>query len=118
MRNNFLLLLMIFFAGCKSVAISRNVNGLYYKKGKDYQYSLTLNKDGSFVLTQKYFEVNSTCKGRWQNISADTILLKCDEEDLSAKLQSGYMIERKKKVNVVSKNKIKIGKVTLKRQNR
>ena len=47
-------------------------------------------EDSSFIRTQNYFEVNSTCKGKWQYLTADTILFKCDEEDLSAKLQSGY----------------------------
>lgn len=117
MRNTFLLILTIMFASCKSVAIFKNVEGQYYKSGKDYQYSLNLNKDNSFILTQKYFEVNSTCNGKWQNLSADTILLKCDvEEDITAKLQSGYMTEREKKVLVLSKNKLKLGKVILKRK--
>lgn len=115
MRNNFLLILTIMFASCKSIAVFQNMEGQYYKSGKDYQYSLNLNKDSSFILTQKYFEVNSTCRGKWQNLSADTILLKCDvEEDIIAKLQSGYMTEREKKVIVMSKNKLKLGKVILK----
>jgi len=116
MKNTFLPILIIVFASCKSVAISQNIEGQFFKVGKDYQYSLVLNKDSSFSLTQKYFEVNSSCKGKWQYLSADTILLKCNEEDLSAKLQSGYMSEREKKVFVVSKKKLKLGGIVLKKE--
>ncbi len=116
MKNNLLLILIVVFACCKSVAISQNIDGQYFKAGKDYQYNLSLNKDSSFTLTQKYFEVNSTCKGKWSYLSRDTILLKCDEEDLSAKLQSGYMTDREKKIVVVSKNKLILGEVKLKRK--
>jgi hypothetical protein len=107
---------MIVFASCKTVSISQSMQGHYYKEGKDYQYELTLNNDSSFTFTKKYFEVNSTCQGKWQRIAKDTLLLKCGEEDLSAKLQSGYMTERERKVIVLSKNKLKIGKVILKRK--
>ena len=113
MKNNFLLLLIVVFASCKSVAISK---GQYYKEGKDYQYTLNLSEDSSFVLIQKYFEVNSTCKGKWQYLSADTILLKCDSESLYAKLESGYMTERERKVIVLNRNKLKLDKVVLKRK--
>jgi len=105
-------LIAFLFASCK---IYSQVQGIYYKDGNDYQYHLSLN-DSSFILTQKYFEVNSTCKGKWKYLSNDTILLKCDDEDLSAKLQSGYMTERERKVVVLSKNKLKLGEAILKRK--
>ena len=107
---------MIFLASCKTVSISQNIPGQYYKEGKDYQYDLRLNTDNSFILTQKYFEVNSTCRGKWQYLSHDTLLLKCNDEDLSAKLQSGYMTEREKNIIVLSRNKLKIGNVIVKRK--
>lgn len=109
-------ILMIVLTSCKTVSVSQNIQGQYYKAGKDYQYDLSLNNDSSFTLTQKYFEVNSTCRGKWQYLSRDTLLLKCNEEDLAAKLQGGYMTEREKKVIVLGINKLKIGEVILKRK--
>lgn len=114
--KNFLFISMIFFASCKTVSISQNMQGHYFKQGKDYQYGLTLNNDSSFIFTKKYFEVNSTCQGKWRRMSKDTLILKCGEDDLSAKLQSGYMTERERKVIVLSKNKLKVDKVILKRK--
>lgn len=114
--KNLLFISIIFFASCKTVSISQNMQGHYHKEGKDYQYDLTLNNDSTFSFTKKYFEVNSTCQGKWHRISKETLLLKCDEEDLSAKLQSGYMTERERKVIVLSKNKLKVEKVILKRK--
>jgi hypothetical protein len=118
MMKNILIIsvgIIIFFSSCSNT-LYRTVKGTYNGNGKDYHYSLSIN-DSSFLLTQKYFEVNSTCKGKWQFLSKDTILLKCDEEDLSAKLQSGYMTEREKKVIVLNKNKVQVGKVILQRVN-
>ncbi len=104
------------FVSCKSVTVLQSMEGEYQKSGKDYKCRLNLNRDSSFILTQKYFEVNSICNGKWQNVSADTILLKCDvEDDITAKLQSGYMTERENKVLVLNKNRLKIGNVVLKR---
>ena len=109
----FVLLIVFLFASCKS--FSQNVQGVYSKNGTDYQYHLNL-KDSSFTLTQIYFEVNSTCKGKWKYIAKDTILLLCDNEDLSAKLQSGYMSERERKLVVLNKKKLQLGEVVLKRK--
>jgi hypothetical protein len=115
--KNLLTIAIIFLASCKTSSISQSsVRGQYYREGKDYKYDLRLNNDSSFVLTEKYFEVNSTCQGKWQYLSTDTILLKCGEEDLSAKLQSGYMSDREKKLIVLNNNKIKLGEVVLKRK--
>lgn len=95
--------------------MSQKIYGHYYKKGKDYQYDLTLGNDSSFTFTKKYFEVNSTCMGKWVRVSKDTILLKCGTADLAEQLQSGYMIEREKNVIILSRKKIMIDKVILKR---
>jgi len=96
--------------------LPQNIQGEYYSKGKDYLYSLTLNNDSSFTFTKKFFEVNSTCQGRWQQASKDTLLLKCSDEDLSGKLQSGYMSEREKKVIILNSKKLKIDNTVLKRK--
>lgn len=101
---------------CRSVRTWQNVFGEYSKRGNDYWYDLTLNKDSSFTLTQKYFEVNSSCHGKWQLLSNDTIWLKCEQEGLSEQLQSGYMSEREKKLLFLSKNKLKLGETILERK--
>ncbi len=96
--------------------MSQNVQGHYHKERKDYVYDLSLNSDSSFTFTKKYFEVNSTCHGKWQRISSDAILLKCDDAGVSEQLQSGYMTERERKIIVLNKDKLKIDEVILKRK--
>jgi hypothetical protein len=108
---------MFLVVSCKTVAVSQNMQGEFHKKGKDYHFNLVLKKDNTFSLTQKSYEANSECDGKWQHFSGDTLLLKCnDVEDVLARLQSGYIIEREKKVIVLSKNRLMIGNVTLKRK--
>lgn len=116
MIKNTLFILIIAFSSCKTVSVSQSMQGQYHKEGKDYVYDLSLNNDSSFTFTKKYFEVNSTCSGKWYYLSADTILLKCDDVGLSEKLQSGYMAERERKAIVLNKGKIKIDEVILKRK--
>jgi len=48
---------MIAFASCKTASISQNIQGVYYKEGKDYEYSLSLNNDSSFAITKKYLKL-------------------------------------------------------------
>lgn len=116
MIKNLPFISVIVLASCKTVSFSQNIQGRYYIEGRDYQYSLSLNNDSSFTFTKKYFEGSSTCQGNWHFLSKDTLLLTCDEADLSAKLQSGYMTERERKVIVLNKNKLKIDNVVLKRE--
>jgi hypothetical protein len=104
----------IFLCSSCSNTLYRSVKGTYDGRGKDFYYSLSID-DSSFILTQKYFEANSSCKGSWQRLTNDTILLRCDDVDISVKLQSGYMSERERKVIVLTKNKIQVGTVILKR---
>lgn len=113
----FLIFFVIVFASCKSAAIFHGLDGKYYKKGKDYVYELSLSRDSSFDFTKKYFEVNSTCHGKWIFSFNDTIILKCDEEkELAARLQSGYMTIREWKVIVINRKKVKVGNVILSKQ--
>jgi hypothetical protein len=115
MKNLFIFSIIILFS-CKTISKNRTLDGWYYKEGKDFKYELSLNKDSSFVLSQKYFEVNSGCSGKWRCFMNDTILLKCDEADISVKLQSGYLSDREKFIIILSNSKIKIGKVILKKK--
>ncbi len=112
----FLSAILVFsIAQCGTLRELENLGGVYSKSGKDYNYTLKLNKDSSFYFSQKYYEVNTVCHGIWQ-LSADTILLQCAEEDLAAKLQRGYMGKRNLKAIVLSKNKLKLGEVLLRKQ--
>ena len=109
MKKILLFLSMILGEACKTAYITQNIQGHYYKTGRDYQYFLSLNDEKSFTFTQKYFEVTLTCIGKWQRLSKDTFLLKCNDEDIAGKLQSGYMATRGTLVIVLSKNKLKMG---------
>lgn len=114
MKN--LLIVAVIFLSCKSPAVSQDLHGRYQRKGKDYQYDLTLNSDSTFTLVKKYFEVNAKCSGKWHLVSDTVLLLRCDDEELSAKLQSGYMTERETRVIVINKKKLRIDKVIVRRE--
>jgi len=94
--------------------------GGYYKKyhqkrGYDQVISLTLHKDSVFILSDKWFEINSTCTGKWFVVSKDTIVLRCFDEKFPAQISSGYLNEREKKIIVLGKNKLKLDNSFLKR---
>lgn len=110
------LLSILILLSCRSVRISQDLTGEYFKQGKDYSYNLTINRDSSFTFVKKYFEVNSRCHGRWLYLSKDTLLLRCDKEEFPAQLLGGYMSEREKRVFLLGKNKLKLGKTILKRK--
>ncbi len=114
-KMNLLLLLLcvIIVFSCSS---EKFVSGEYHKKGEDYQYNLSLEKDSTFELTIHYPDVNPKCKGKWFYETKNTILLKCYEEnDLITQLSTGYMAERERKIFVLNSNKIRIDKIILKR---
>jgi len=115
MRHTLLIALgACFLLGACSRRLHQPRNGTYVSNGKGYYYSLSLS-DSSFSLTQRFFEVNAFCKGTWKQIHHDTLLLKCEDVDLSAQVLSGYMSDRETKVIVHSRNKIQIDAVSLKR---
>lgn len=91
--------------------------GTFQKQGVDFFYALKLdNTDSVFVLTKKYFEVNSSCTGKWRQ-KGNIIFLKCDEEkEVTAVLLGGYMSQREYKVVIKSSNKLKLDNVVLKRK--
>lgn len=117
MKSTLIYLILLIFISCKSSSIYRSIIGNYNAEGKDYQYTLSIMPDSSFTLTQKYFEVNSTCRGKWNYLSNSSLLLKCEEEDLTATLQSGYMVNRERIITVKPNNKLKLGKIVLRKKN-
>lgn len=88
--------------------------GNYSAKGKDYTYSLQLNEDKTFLFTQRYIEVKSSCEGNWEVIKSDTLLLKCFPAEQFEELQGGYMSDRERKVVVINNRRLKINDVLLK----
>lgn len=116
MRNLiiYFILLNILFS-CNSI---KNIGfkGIYEKHGPDYIYSLKLNSDNNtFLLSKKYYEVNSSCQGSWE-IREDTITLKCFKEELPAQITSGYMSKRKFEVLVLNRKKLKLNGVILQKK--
>ncbi|MBO9702027.1 MAG: hypothetical protein J7604_17600 [Sporocytophaga sp.] len=111
-------ILIISFIALISCNTSKNtITGTYQNKGVDFFHSLKLNNtDSTFILTKKYFEVNSFCTGKWQQ-KGDTIFLKCNEEkDIAVLLSSGYMNQREFRIVIRNKNKLKLDNVVLKRK--
>ena len=107
-------ILSSFLLGSCSNTFYQHVNGTYDHRGKDFYYTLSMT-DSSFSFTQRYFEVNSSCNGKWKKISNNRFLLICDDTDMSARLFSGYMSDRLRKVKVRSRDEIQIGDVILMR---
>ena len=86
-------------------------------KGKDFEHNLLLKTDSTFVLQRKYIDTNPKCEGIWFYKSPNTILLKCtDNEELIEKLSTGYMSQRDNTIVIVTKNKLKLENVVLKRK--
>lgn len=114
-KINRLVILICFLASCTA---SRNsLGGNYYARAKDYSYTLKLSEDGTFSLTQKYTDVNSSCDGTWKKVDDDTLLLTCSPAKFPEQIQGGYMSEREKTVEVINSRKLKIGNVYLKLTN-
>ena len=88
---------------------------MYSKSGRDFNHSLTLSKDSTFVFVKQYFEVNSKCQGRWHYITKNTLLLVCDTENLTAMLSGGHIPEKKLKAYLLGYRKVRLQNVILTR---
>ena len=106
MKKHLLYILLLLSTACSA---QKSVVGSYTKQGKDFRYNLTLDKDNTFTLNKLYFEANSICKGKWQYISKDSILLKCDtDNNIASLLSSGHMTEKEFRVKIVDGDKLKL----------
>ncbi|WP_291138578.1 hypothetical protein [Flavobacterium sp. UBA7663] len=109
-------LILIFFllclASCKS---NFPLDGNYKKVGADYQYSLVLNKDSTFTLNKRYFEVNASCNGKWKVNNRNEVLLECVEASLIEQLSSGYLNDRSISLQIIKNKKLKLDNVILKK---
>lgn len=80
------------------------------------QYFLELNRDNIFNFRIKGHDYSPECTGEWQ-YKGNTIFLKCNEEkDIAILLSGGYMNQREYTIKILGKNKLKQGKVILKRK--
>lgn len=116
MKNVFYFLMILLFS-CKSTLVYEDLKGEYIREGKDYTYKLKIMGDSTFSLVTQSIHARSGCEGKFRYLSNDTLLLKCNEEPLSAQLARGYMADREKKVIILNKNKLKLGQVVMKRSN-
>ncbi len=107
-KNIIFLLFFVFLFSCQS-----SINGIYKKKGHDFEYVLILKPNNKFLFQKKYFEVNSSCQGDWEK-KGDSIFLKCkSDEDLSEQLSRGYMTQRNFKLKLEKGNTLKIDSLIL-----
>lgn len=109
MRFNYtikiLLVILVFFYSCKSVFIPE---GKFKGIAKGYACALIIKSDSSFNYGMEYFDVTTSCTGKWKFISTDTIVLKCgDEDNIVEKLTSGYIGGKEMKVTKIVKTKLK-----------
>jgi hypothetical protein len=74
-----------------------------------------LNADSTFTFRQVYFEADSKCEGKRKKVTDTSLLLSCRESTLSEKLQSGYIAQREIDIQVLKNNRMKIGKVIMRR---
>lgn len=113
-RNIIYIAVISFIFSCKTSQNLKSFYGEYYKKGKDFEYSLLLNANNTFMLETKYQDANPTCVGKWKKTNDNEIQLMCnDTESPTEMLSSGYMNEREHKIEIISKNKIKFKNVIL-----
>jgi hypothetical protein len=115
-------ILILSLLSCKAQKVEQEViYGTFYKLNKDKHfsssYTLVLNPDNTFQFIIKVQEGNPQCKGLWEIISNEYILLKCNEVvDVEETLTNAYMSIRENKLTIVSKNKLKYNNVVLKRE--
>ena len=110
MKKTHLYILMLLLTSCSS---TKYLGGYYYNHGKDFDYSLSIDRNHIFLLTEQVYEGKSTCRGRWRFLSKDTILLECFKSDTLSILQGGYMSERNQKVIILDHQRIKVKQVVL-----
>lgn len=113
MRKQIIIFFLFGLVSCKS---NFALDGNYKKYGSDYKYSLMLNKDSTFTLSKKYFEVNALCNGKWKVKNDSEILLECAEPlSIVEQLTSGYISERSISVIIIKNRKLKLDNVVLKK---
>lgn len=113
----FVFLLILTNSACKAQESSFDSNDLYYKSNKGRIYELQFLENGRFSFEIKSPpHSTSKCVGEWEKESDESLILKCDEEQGASSLISTYMSKREWKVKVLSKNRILLDGVVLKKK--
>ena len=107
MKKIVIFISIIFFTGCKTTAPIIIQNGTFVYKYKDVSNSqLVLNSDKSFCLS---FSYKQGCDGKWEYISKDTIVIKCQPVvHWTQTISMGYLDDRQIKIKILNNNKLKM----------
>lgn len=122
MKINLIVLMSVFCiaVSCSVLKTERNdITGAFYKKGSkngfNFEYTLKLNRDSTFLLSHKVHGANPQCEGVWKQ-SNDTLFLSCNEEkDITLMLSNGYMKKREYMLKIVNRDKLRLDDIVLKR---
>ena len=110
MKQTLIIGVLFFLISCKSKFVTE---GNYEKVGSDYSYSLKLNKDSTFVFSQKHMESNGKCIGKWKITKNDEVVLECNEATVIESLQSGFISNRIMKLRIIKPKKLKLENVIM-----
>lgn len=108
MRNTIFIFTLIIF-GCQT---QKNLYREYTKKSTDFEWQLILNNDSTFSYSEKYFESNPQCTGKF-HVVKNIIYLICNEQKFPVTISNGYLKAREMKVRILSQRRIKMDKVVL-----
>ncbi len=104
---------------CASIGLINKdrVAGIYGSASENAHNEISLNRNSTFSLTMKNLEVRSHCYGNWKMRGRNTILLTCKDTSNSIvnQISSAYLGEDTFEIQVINANKIKLGKIILKR---
>ncbi len=111
MKQMLIIGVLFFLISCKSNFIAE---GNYEKVGSDFSYSLNLNKDSTFVLSKKSFEVNASCNGKWKIVNGNQLVLECNKpKEVFESLASGYISDRIMTLKIINPKKLKLDNVIM-----
>jgi len=87
-----------------------------YIGGTSTRYYLELSADNVFYFEMRGSGYRPECTGRWEQ-KGNILFLKCKEEnDIAAMLSSDYMNQREHTIKILNKDKLKLGKIILRRK--
>lgn len=85
-------------------------------KGTSMRYYLDLGANNVFYFEIKGHDYSPQCTGKWEQ-KGNIIFLKCDEEEyIGVLVSTGYMKQRERTIKIQNKDKLKLGKVILRRK--
>ncbi len=115
---------IILLSSCASLKQEKiDMSGSFYgtsqglHKGSYDQYFLKLKRDSTFVYEYKIHMSRPKCEGRWKFVNSNSIELKCNKaENVTDMLSGGYMNQREYIIKILSKKKLLLNNVKLKRK--